>query len=230
MMKLFTWLYYSLPFSMQKYINDIFSFIRKSLIGSLIKVLTIKNVLKNVPFCYLKYFPTDSLKKWQIKIWKESSIWKWFKCLAPWKIEIWDYTYLAGSNLLTPSEKNSIKIWRYCSIADGVDMIAWYYHDYNKLSMSPSIFSDYELWASIEIWNDVRIWRNAIILKWVRIWDGCVIWAWSVVTKSFPPYTIIWWIPAKILKKRFSDDEIKKIQNSKWREKEPEEIKNLDLF
>lgn len=49
---------------------------------------------------------------------------------------------------------------------------------------------------------------NVTILSGVKIGRGSIIAAGSVVTKSMPPYSIIGGTPAKVLKRRFTIDEI----------------------
>lgn len=63
----------------------------------------------------------------------------------------------------------------------------------------------------IIVWDDVRIWTWAKIMSWVHIWQWAVIAAWAVVTKDIPPYAIAWWVPAKVIKYRFSEDKIEKL-------------------
>ena len=61
----------------------------------------------------------------------------------------------------------------------------------------------------VVIEDDVWCGANVTILKGVTIGHGSVVAAGAVVTKSFPPYSIIGGIPAKLLKMRFTEEEIK---------------------
>ena len=63
--------------------------------------------------------------------------------------------------------------------------------------------------APVVIEDDVWCGANVTILKGVTIGHGSVVAAGAVVTKSFPPYSIIGGVPAKLLKMRFTEDEIK---------------------
>ncbi|MDD3040470.1 DapH/DapD/GlmU-related protein [Bacteroides sp.] len=54
----------------------------------------------------------------------------------------------------------------------------------------------------IVIGNDCWIGTRVIILPGVEIGDYSIVAAGAVVTKSFPPYSIIGGVPAKLLKKR----------------------------
>lgn len=63
--------------------------------------------------------------------------------------------------------------------------------------------------SPVIIEDDVWCGANVTILKGVRIGKGSIVAAGAVVTKSFPPYSIIGGVPAKLIKKRFQDDEIK---------------------
>lgn len=62
--------------------------------------------------------------------------------------------------------------------------------------------------APVIIEDDVWTGANITILKGVTIGRGSVVAAGAVVNKSCPPYSIIGGVPAKILKYRFSIEEI----------------------
>ena len=49
---------------------------------------------------------------------------------------------------------------------------------------------------------------NVTILKGVTIGKDSIVAAGAVVTKSFPPYSIIGGVPAKLLKNRFTEEQI----------------------
>ena len=62
--------------------------------------------------------------------------------------------------------------------------------------------------APVVIEDDVWVGCNVTILKGVTIGRGSVIAAGAVVTKSCPPYSIIGGVPARVLKFRFTVDEV----------------------
>lgn len=60
----------------------------------------------------------------------------------------------------------------------------------------------------VTIGDDVWVGANVTILKGVTIGRGSVVAAGAVVTKSFEPYSIIGGVPARLLKMRFTEEEI----------------------
>ncbi|GEM_PF-160234 len=83
----------------------------------------------------------------------------------------------------------------------------------------------------IVIGNDVWIGWNAIILPGVTIHDGAIVAAGAIVTHDVPPYAIVTGVPAKVIKKRYSDEDIEKLLKIKWWDWPDTKIKeNLELF
>lgn len=81
------------------------------------------------------------------------------------------------------------------------------------------------------IGNDVWIGANVIILPGVTIGDGAVLAAGAVVTKDVGPYQIVGGNPAKLIKSRFDEKTICKLQKIKWWNWDHSDIeKNIELF
>ena len=79
--------------------------------------------------------------------------------------------------------------------------------------------------GDIVIGNDVWIGYEAIIMAGVTIGDGAIIGTRAVVTKDVPPYTIVGGVPAKIIRKRFSDADIENLLDIRWWDWSDEKIK-----
>ena len=122
-------------------------------------------------------------------------------------------------------------IGKYCSFAKNVH----YYganHPLGCASMSPYFYNksfgldviDIQR-STLTIGNDVWIGANAIITcKCCKIGNGAVIGAGSIVTKDVPPYAVVAGNPAKLLRYRFKQNIIDKLEQSSWWELTPEEL------
>jgi len=74
----------------------------------------------------------------------------------------------------------------------------------------------YPIKGDTVVGNDVWIGYGATIMPGVTIGDGSIIATKSVVTKDVEPYSIVGGNPAKQIRKRFSEEQIKKLLDLKW--------------
>lgn len=89
-----------------------------------------------------------------------------------------------------------------------------------------SIYYDRENKIAVKIGNDVWIGDEVTILGGVNIGDGAAIATGAVVTKDVPPYSVVGGIPAKIIKYRFSEEDIEFLLSFKWWNRDLEWIRS----
>ena len=138
-----------------------------------------------------------------------------------------------------PINRDRLRIGKFCSIACGAKFIfTSANHKLGSLSTYPFplFFEEWDLdkanltdsWdnkGDIVIGNDVWIGYEAVVMQGVTIGDGAIIGARAVVTKDIPPYTIVGGVPAKPIRKRFSDEIISRLLEIKWWDWPDEKIK-----
>ena len=81
--------------------------------------------------------------------------------------------------------------------------------------------------GNVVIGNDVWIGANVTIMSGITIGDGAVIANNSHVVRSVEPYTIVGGNPAKLIKYRFSKEQIEKLLEIKWWYWDDAKINNL---
>lgn len=119
------------------------------------------------------------------------------------------------------------EIGAFCSIANNVK-IGGARHPIEWVSTSPVFYSgrdsvkkkfstfDRDEDKHTIIGNDVWIGANVIIIQGVKVGNGAVIGAGAIVTKDVGDYEIVAGNPAKVIRKRFSDNIIQGLLDSKW--------------
>jgi virginiamycin A acetyltransferase len=77
----------------------------------------------------------------------------------------------------------------------------------------------------VTIGNDCWIGARVTILPRVHIGDGAIVAAGAVVTKDVAPYSIVGGVPARVMGRRFSEEDAAKLQALKWWEWSDVEIR-----
>ncbi len=68
----------------------------------------------------------------------------------------------------------------------------------------------------VTVGHDVWIGHSAIVLPGVQIGDGAVVGAGAVVTRAVPPYAIVAGNPARLIRYRFDEATVVRLQASEW--------------
>ncbi|MDO1605368.1 CatB-related O-acetyltransferase [Lactobacillus sp. YT155] len=125
---------------------------------------------------------------------------------------------------------DTIEIGNFVSIGPNVSMVARN-HDMTQISIYNFMSTTWDdTWKNYggdphldhvylpktTIGSDVWIGENVTIIGGVTIGDGAVIGTGSIVTKDVPPYAIAAGNPARIVKYRFSESQIKELLKIKW--------------
>jgi len=125
------------------------------------------------------------------------------------------------------------RIGKFCSIAENLQFIMRGSHMIDWVTTYPfqAVWGmDVPLHnlpphSPIVIGNDVWIAANVKIKQGVTIGDGAVLATECFVTKDVPPYAVVGGNPAKIIKYRFTEEQIKSLLEIKWWNWSDEEIK-----
>lgn len=134
----------------------------------------------------------------------------------------------------------------FCSIASGLKIISGQ-HPCVENPQAVTQFPFKEVWdvdyypskmdGNVIIGNDVWIGEDVSILEGVTVGDGSIIGSNSVIGSNVPPYTVAIGNPWKVLRKRFTNEQIRRLSLIKWWEWEDKEIKvaishmrDIDLF
>lgn len=145
----------------------------------------------------------------------------------------------------------NVRIGRYCSIGPNVTVIVGKHPTNDFVSTHPLFYSltppAGESYVSKQkfcekaligednvhciIGNDVWIGDGVSILEGITVGNGAIIAANAMVVKDVPPYAIIGGNPAKLIRYRFSEEQIQKLENLQWWNKGEGWIKNnAELF
>lgn len=158
-----------------------------------------------------------------------------------------------GSYLGAGTKISKAKIGKYTSIGPRINCVFGRHPSDTFVSTHPIFFStnkqmgfsytdvplfeesapnrDEEGKYSILIGNDVWIGANVTLMDGISIGDGAIVASNALVNKDVPPYSIVGGVPAKVIKKRFTDEQIEFLLKLKWWDKPESWIKeNAPLF
>lgn len=154
----------------------------------------------------------------------------------PEKVVVGNYTYGALNILSWGAGNEGLRIGHLVSIADDVRFIlggnhysegVFTYPISSRLNNNP-INEDVASKGEISIGDNVWIGYGSRILSGVDIGTGSIVAAGAVVTKSFPPYSVIGGNPAKLIKNRFDREVIEELMKLDFANLSKSDLANLD--
>jgi virginiamycin A acetyltransferase len=161
------------------------------------------------------------------------------------QIEVGEYTYYDDPDDALGFERDAflyahgperLIIGRYCAIASGVRFVM---PGANHADLGPSTFPFGifgEPWAErtmdlvmgapsrgdTVVGNDVWLGYRALVLPGVTVGHGAVVAAASVVASDVPPYAIVGGNPARVIRRRYEDQDVERLLREAWWDWPPE--------
>lgn len=164
-----------------------------------------------------------------------------------WHTEIGKYSY----GPLCRNHPHIESIGAFCSFAIGADVVTNHCAEY--LTAHPMIYAgaiwtpvrEYSSYKNypwffdgvqprrdkikprkrIRIGNDVWLGRNVIVTNYANIGNGVIAGAGSVITKDVPDYAVVAGVPARIIRFRYSPEEIESLNKIAWWDWTDDEIR-----
>lgn len=153
------------------------------------------------------------------------------------KVIVGDYTYGVLNVHYFGNPREKLLVGRLCSIADEVQFMLGGDHYYKTLLTYPIDVKFFQknfeatTKGKIIVGDDVWIGSHAMILSGVHIGNGAIIGAGSIVTKDVPSYAIVVGNPAHVVKYRFTEEEIQKLERIDYDKITLDSVKNdYELF
>jgi acetyltransferase-like isoleucine patch superfamily enzyme len=143
-----------------------------------------------------------------------------------YQVRMGDFSYVSKDSYL-----ENVEVGKFCSIGPRVQIglaphpsrvfvstyPAFYSHDNDGCPQTfreDKIFDDTV--PKTVVGSDVWIGYNAIIVGGVTIGTGAIVAAGAVVVKDVSPYAVVGGNPAKVIRYRFPEDQIRHLLESKW--------------
>jgi acetyltransferase-like isoleucine patch superfamily enzyme len=164
---------------------------------------------------------------------------------------VYDSVIGYGSGTSRDSYIDCVKIGRYSTLAPDVKIFTGQHPTRTIVSTHPAFYSDHaqmgftyvdqscfeeirfadkENRYKVVIGNDVWIGSYVRIMEGVTIGDGAIVAAGALVTKDVPPYAIVGGVPAKIMRYRFTEEQIDFLMQLKWWENSPDWLRRNASF
>jgi acetyltransferase-like isoleucine patch superfamily enzyme len=143
-------------------------------------------------------------------------------------VQVGDYTYTADvvPEFIAYLPTDTLIIGKFCSLANGAILFAGGEHRHDWISAYPFRIAFGDPLANKDghpaskgptiVGNDVYLGYHAIVLSGVKVGNGVIIGAGSVVTQDVPDYAIVGGNPARVIKMRMTDAQIKDMLEIKW--------------
>lgn len=159
-----------------------------------------------------------------------------------------------GSYLGTDTKLFRTRIGRYCSIAADVEIVFGCHpsrdfvsthnafcfengyqvcytdpaHAYPAEKVNPQADPVEDRYCVIG--NDVWIGKGARLMCGVTIGDGAIVGAYALVTKDVPPYSIVGGVPARTIRYRFEEEDIRWLRQLRWWDKDREWLERFGRY
>ena len=155
------------------------------------------------------------------------------------KIEVGEYTYynhaddaaaFESRNVLYTAGPERLIIGRFCAIASGARFLLssanhpilgspafpFFVFGGDWLERTADLLPRIASRGDTVIGNDVWIGRDAVIMPGVTVGDGAIIGASAVVASDVPPYATVGGNPARLIRRRYSEDDIERLLRIAW--------------